>query len=77
MIRRALLWLASAFALGLAAASALIWNARRALPFNAEGRYFDPDNAAVIHQQSVTGYAMVGIVLALVGVGLGWLARRP
>ena len=77
MIRRGLLWLASAIALGSAAASALIWNARRALPFNAEGRYFDPDSAVVIHQQSVTGYAMLGIVLMLIGVGLGWLARRP
>ena len=77
MIRRALLWLACAVALGTAAASALIWNARRVLPFNAEGRYFDPDNAVVIHQQSVTTYAMLGIALALVGLGLGCLARRP
>lgn len=75
-MRRALLWLTAAVALGSSAASALIWNARRALPFNAEGRYFDPDNAVVVHQQSVTAYAMLAVALALVGIGLGRLARR-
>ena len=76
MIRRGLLWLAAAIALTLAALCALMWNARRSLPFNAEGRYFDPPTAIVVHEQSVAVYAMLAVALALASVGLGWCARR-
>lgn len=76
MIRRGLLWLAAIMALSLAAVCALIWNARRVLPFNAEGRYFDPRTAVVVHEQSVLVFAGLGIALTMVGVALGVLARR-
>ena len=44
-----------------------IWNARRGLPYNEEGRYLDLGTAVVIHEQSVmiyAGFALLFTVLA-------------
>ena len=44
-----------------------IWNARRDLPYNEDGRYLDLANAVVVHEQSVLiygGFALLFIVLA-------------
>ncbi|WP_296722549.1 hypothetical protein [Erythrobacter sp.] len=76
MIRRGLLILASLAGLGIAFGSALIWNARRTLPFNSEGRYFDPETAVVVHQQSVDAYAMLAVAAGLVGMVAGLMARN-
>ncbi|MDP5103196.1 MAG: hypothetical protein NWP98_04665 [Erythrobacter sp.] len=77
LMRRGLLMLAAVIALGLAVGAALIWNTRRSLPFNAEGRYFDPETAIVIQEQSVIAYATLTVALGLIGVALGFMARRP
>lgn len=44
-----------------------IWNARRGLPYNEEGRYLDLTTAVVVHEQSVmiyAGFALLFTVLA-------------
>ncbi|UAB78270.1 hypothetical protein INR77_00495 [Erythrobacter sp. SCSIO 43205] len=46
---------------------AWIWNARRALPYNDEGRYFDPLGGVVMHEQAVTPYGLSALALALLG----------
>jgi hypothetical protein len=76
LIRRGLTGLAALIALVIAAGSALIWNARRALRFNPEGRYFDPDTATVVHQQTVEVYAILAVAFGLLAAGLGLMARR-
>jgi len=76
LIRRGLLALAALAALGGALLCGLIWNARRSLPFNGEGRHFDPDTAIVVQQQSTAVYAILAVTLGLAAVGLGLMARR-
>lgn len=76
MIGRVLLLLAALAALVAAGFSAFIWAERRALPYNAEGRFFDASTATVFHEQSVAVYAILAASLAMAGAGLLALLRR-
>lgn len=76
MIGRGLLLLAALAALVAAGFSAFIWAERRALPYNAEGRFFDANTGTVLHEQSVAVYAIFAAGLALAGAGLLALLRR-
>lgn len=58
-----------------AGACAWIWNARRALPYNEEGRFLDAANAVVLHQQSVTIYGLLALALTLFAA-ICWQASR-
>jgi len=76
LIRRRLLLLAALASLVTAGFSAFVWAQRRALPYNAEGRFFDESTATVLHEQSVAVYAVFAAGLAVVGAGLLALSRR-
>ncbi len=53
-----------------------LWRVRAALPYNSEGRYFDPTEAVVLHEQSVAIYAGLALTLwAIAGFAI-WGAFR-
>ena len=66
---------AAALLLTSALAFAWIWNSRRLLPYNEEGRYFDAASAVVLHEQSVGAYGVLALTLALIGATC-WLVSR-
>ena len=60
----------------LAIAAICAWTAwtKSQLLFNSEGRYFD--SFEVHLEQSVLGYSIVALAIALVGTGCIWAAYR-
>jgi len=54
---------------------AVVWNNRRALPYNAQEHYFDSKDAVVLHEQSVGIYGGLALLLTLLAVTL-WIASR-
>jgi len=52
------------------------WNARRALPFDSTGRYFDPVTAIVTREQSVIAYGIAALAFAGLGLFALFLAAR-
>ena len=67
--------MAAALLLPSALAFGWIWNARRLLPYNEEGRYFDMDNAIVLHEQAVGIYGVLALGTAIIGA-ICWLASQ-
>jgi hypothetical protein len=49
---------------------------RSTLPYNAEGRYFDPETNIVYHQQSIGVYGFVTVVLLVSTVISGYAAFK-
>lgn len=62
-------WLARMIS-ALAGIGALIragfWNTRRNLPYNEEGRYFDPVTGVSLAEHGVTAYGALALALAAV-----------
>lgn len=58
------------------AMSAWVWNSRRSLPYNEQGRYFDADDAVVLSEQAVGIYGITAIVLIMAGIGCWIIARK-
>jgi len=54
---------------------AWLWNTRRALPYNDEGRYFDPDQGIVLDKDAALTYGAAAIV-TLVIAGTLWAIAR-
>lgn len=48
-----------------AGVSGFVWNSRRALTYNAEGRYFDSESAVVLLEQAVAVYGALAILLCV------------
>ncbi len=72
-VLRALFWLAT-----LTVALAVWEFATGAeLPYNSEGRYFDPTEGVVYHQQTVEFWAVVLVVAAIAAVGSLWWLKKP
>ena len=71
---KALLWLVTA-ALSLGALGCALQFLRAAqLPYNDQGRYFQ---GGVVHDAQAVGvYGGLALMLALLALVLGWLARR-
>ena len=67
--------IAGIFCLG-GAAFGWLWQTRRGLPYNEEGRYFDAEQAVILHQQSVPVYAALALVLLALSALSGFIARR-
>ncbi|WP_299194838.1 hypothetical protein [uncultured Erythrobacter sp.] len=53
-----------------------LWNARRSLPYNEAGRYFDPVTATVFHEQSVAVFGAIAIALAALAIASVIAIRR-
>jgi len=71
---KGLLWLmAAALGLGALGCAALFVQATR-LPYNDQGHYFD--GLVVHHAQAVGVYGGLALVMALLALALGWVARR-
>lgn len=49
---------------------------RQNLPYNEEGRYFDPEIAVVYHEQSLSVVSLMGVVSGLVTAALAWGSWR-
>lgn len=49
---------------------------RSTLPYNAEGRYLDPETNIVYHEQSIEGYGFVTVVLLVATVISGYAAFK-
>ena len=75
-MRRMLLPIAVVVILSAAGISAFIWAERRALSYNEEGRFFDESTATVLHEQSISVYAILAVALGFIGVGLAVISRR-
>lgn len=75
-MQRALLLIAAIVSFAAAGVSAFIWFERRALPYNSEGRFFDESTATVLHEQSVSVFAILAASLLLVGLVLLAVWRR-
>lgn len=58
-----------------AAVSAWIWNGRRLLPYNGEGRFLDSADGVAVNEQAVIIYGMLALALALLGM-IFWLASQ-
>ncbi|WP_394730557.1 hypothetical protein [Altererythrobacter sp. GH1-8] len=56
--------------------SAIMWDRRRDLPFNSEGRYFDAASGTVVDQQSVLAFAALAITFALLAFASWPMARE-
>jgi hypothetical protein len=52
------------------------WNARRSLPFNEEGRFFDPVDAVVHHQDNVTVVGIAALAASILSASLLWFGIR-
>ena len=75
MRQRALL-IAAILTWAAAGTSACLWFERRGLPYNAQGRYFDENTATVLHEQSVAVFAVLAVLLLLLGVFVLALRRH-
>lgn len=53
-----------------------IWNARRGLHYNEEGRYLDLATAVVVHEQSVMIYAGFALLFAVLAAMALYTASR-
>lgn len=43
----------------------MLWNKRRRLPYNEQGRYFDEVNSIVLHEQSVTIFGLLAVFFGI------------
>ena len=75
-MRKLVLRIGGTLMLAGAAISALLWNGRRALSYNSEGRYFDPEQVMVLHEQAVAIYGAMALLLGLAGMALWMIAAR-
>jgi hypothetical protein len=66
----------SAFFMVGAIICAGLWNARRGLPYNEAGRYFDPVTATVLHEQSVAVFGAMVIAFAVLAIASVIAIRR-
>lgn len=54
----------------------MLWNARRGIPYNEQGRFFDEVNSVVLHEQSVTIYGFLTLVLGSIAAAAWILAGQ-
>lgn len=52
------------------------WNARRALPYNEQGRFFNANSAVVLHEQAVTIYGSLALGLAVFALTFWMMSRK-
>ena len=50
---------------------------RITLPYNSEGIYFDEANLTTIHQQAISGYAMLLFMLVIMTILAYFIKSKP
>lgn len=66
---------AAILALAGAGLCGFVWNARRALPYDQQGRYFDAANMIVLNEQALIAYGALALGLAVIAA-VCWMASR-
>lgn len=75
-MKRWLLRIACVLSLAAGVAAAALWFARRSLPYNTEGRHFDPGTGLVIHEQSATGFGMTALICIALALSVWMISRK-
>lgn len=75
-MKRRLIRMASVLFLVAGNAGAAVWNARRSLPYNGEGRYFDPATGMVIEEQLIAGIGTIALTCIALSLGVWIISRK-